>query len=201
MQESLEFATAVADTVSFFLVTTDLHGKERLADAGERLQRTADRLAYALEISAENIRERLLLLGGIFAAVFVLGVLALILLYAVSSGHGSSITFGVMGRVATVAVWAYGIGFFLSIASTVVNAVLTGGAFLLAGLLAVLKRYSFNGVLLGIGTVIFLASRGITMYDTWPHSLHGATAVSHEHGETRGPGHPADLSGARWTGS
>jgi hypothetical protein len=35
---------------------------------------------------------------------------------------------------------------------------------------SVLKRYDFNGVLLAIGALIFLTSRVLIMYETWPHS-------------------------------
>jgi hypothetical protein len=33
----------------------------------------------------------------------------------------------------------------------------------------VLKRYSFNGVLLALIATFFLATRVLIMYDTWPH--------------------------------
>jgi hypothetical protein len=91
MQESLEFATAGADTVSFVLVTPDLFGEERVRRAGR----------YARHW-LPNFYLRL-------------------------------------------------VGF-----------------------------YPFNGVLLAIGAAIFLTSRVLIMYDTWPHSVHAAAVLSHQ---------------------
>jgi uncharacterized membrane protein YoaK (UPF0700 family) len=62
-----------------------------------------------------------------------------------------------------------------------------------AAILQCLKRYSFNGALLAIGAVIFLTSRVLIMYDTWPHSSHAATVVTHEQAVPGGQsGQPAE---------
>jgi hypothetical protein len=179
MQESLEFATAVADTVSFVLVTPDLFGKERVSSAGARIERM---IASLFRLSGRTL---VWLLNGKLLAPFFLGLLALLLIGWTDSWE--KLPTVVRPLLAGVIIFP----FFFVLAAIVI----LGCGFFAFGIVRVLKRYNFNGILLAVGAVVFLTTRGLIMYDTWPHPVHAATVVNQEHVEAGGASaHPAEQS-------
>jgi hypothetical protein len=153
MKESLEFATAVLDTVSFVLVTPDLVGKERLTDVGARIRRSSAGLANISEWGG-TIGHLIAAMGMISLSYFLIFPGAVILQLILHSPKTSPF-------LATEVVALFGLASILFLWGWV--------PIIGAATYGVLKRYNFNGVLLAFGALTFLVSRALIIHDTWPH--------------------------------
>jgi len=148
MTPTLEFATTVLDTVSFVLVTPDIFGKERVSTAGEELRKASEYFAQW----GRHVPRAIGRLMDPF--MFVASLVTLVALpIALFWSH-----------LRLVDRWWVLICGLACAASVVPWLVLA----CLSAILAALKRYSFNGLLLGIGAAIFLVSRTLIMIAAWP---------------------------------
>jgi uncharacterized membrane protein YeaQ/YmgE (transglycosylase-associated protein family) len=139
MAGGIEFAGSVLDTVSFFLVTPDLVGKERITRAQASIRKFLPIASYILDDPSS-------FWGGIVCGVIgmVLG-LVFVALFGWSGFEAHSnmvIAFVVVGAPLAVTVLTF-----------VVRAI---------------SAYSFNGILLAAGAVTFLVARGLNFYSSWP---------------------------------
>jgi hypothetical protein len=172
MAVSIEFVGTVLDTISFFLVTPDLVGKERITRAGRHM-RTA-------VINIFGIPARLILsvkrlfrsrwfdvyrstIGALFL-ILIVGSTTVELLESRLSLHLPSGLVQAPGYIAMALIFMIiPIIVLLTLAFPVAMFVLLGYFILLA-----LSAYSFSGILLAIGIVCFLIARGLSLYSAWP---------------------------------
>jgi hypothetical protein len=191
MQESLEFATAVANTVSFVLVTPDLLGKERLGAVGNTIEKAAENMSEWAKVTVKSMKKGLPIWRAIIlTASMVSGSLIALLLAAL---YWCWVTHQPFPPADLMKVRVASLPLYSVFILPILFMIPTCGLIFAKAILNVLKRYTFNGVLLAIGAAIFLTTRVLIMYDTWPHSSHAAAVVSHEQAAPGGQsGHPAE---------
>jgi hypothetical protein len=170
-----ELISITLEVVAFFFVTTELYGKENLESLSNRTSSAADGVQARI---AKYISEKLLsgdapignrtyaeLFGGVRG--FRLGVFLIYLplfvapyvwgcIYAVKSGFPVEVTLLLLFTLVPV-------GF----AAFLVLAYLVSGIASIAEHL--LKMIGFKGVLLGIGTVLFLVAKGMPWVTALQH--------------------------------
>jgi hypothetical protein len=178
MKETLEFATAVLDTVSFVLVTPDLFGKERLTRVGENLQKVADGLVSVMAPWLKALppmlsKDGLNTIGKIGTVGLVIIFLLPVIIWPADDPVPDYIYYHIKIQSGFMSEWLNIV--ILPILAVVIGTVVIGSVVLLCFrlpavlMLALLHRYNFNGMLLGLGAASFLASRALIIYNTWPH--------------------------------
>ena len=183
MSARYEFISVTLEIVAFFLVTTELYGKERLTTARDRLRCLLGRLIYWLlrrilnsldpaddRVSLANVSwfSVTVLLIATAAATFLSLMLVHDVLPALAELWTKPEPF--INKVPHFAVYAIGIcAFALGIfASSII--VLAWMCFVLAGLgMILLDRLQFSGVMLFSGGLIFVFAKGMIWWHLLTH--------------------------------
>jgi hypothetical protein len=172
MTPKLEFISVCLEIVAFFCVTLDLYGKERLEALTERLVcvtgivlRWFTRAYWQATDAGESSDTPIWKVGGIMTAVLLPMYLLLFLFFwsiVVTNGNEEAIRFFSVMMPLMFLIFSTGPLLYILSALTLFATWL-------------LKRVKFSGVLLLVGTALFVGAKGIV----WWHSLMELTKSGH----------------------